>query len=169
MRKSSGNLGAGKRISGFTLVEILVVLAIVGILAGIVVVAINPAKQFRSANDAKRKTDLNKIANAVFQYAVDFKGQFPRDITNAFQEVCLSGNSSSTCGNALTSLDSVATLNGPYIKSLSEDPLPQASRNSAANNVIGTGYRIRLAGTPPDVNIELDAPSQEGGTPIIVP
>ena len=44
--KSKGPARIAKR-GGFTLIEILVVVAIIAILAAIVIIAINPAKRFR--------------------------------------------------------------------------------------------------------------------------
>ena len=50
---------------GFTLLEILLVVAIISILAGIVIVAINPARQLGSTRDAQRKSDIGTIYKAV--------------------------------------------------------------------------------------------------------
>ncbi len=45
--------------SGFTLVEILVVIAIIGLLAGVVLVGLGPARQ--RARDTRRLSDINQI------------------------------------------------------------------------------------------------------------
>lgn len=55
-----------KRMSAFTLVELLVVVAIIGILASVVMVAINNGRA--KARDAKRISDIRQLVNAVELY-----------------------------------------------------------------------------------------------------
>ena len=54
------------RQSGFTIVELLIVIVIIGILAGLVVTQILGATA--KARDTERKTDLDQIANQVEVY-----------------------------------------------------------------------------------------------------
>lgn len=63
--------------SGFTLIEILVVIGMIALLATIVLIAINPAKQFRQGRDTQRSANTNAILNAVGQYIADHKGALP--------------------------------------------------------------------------------------------
>ncbi len=69
-----------KKQSGFTLIEVLVVIGIVAILAAVVLVAINPARQFASANDSQRASNINAILNAIGQFAVDNRGDLPASV-----------------------------------------------------------------------------------------
>ena len=66
-----------KNRKGFTLLEILLVVAALAILAGIVILAINPTKQLGETRDAQRNSDVNAILNAVYQYSIDNNGFYP--------------------------------------------------------------------------------------------
>lgn len=55
---------------GFTLIELLIVIVIIGILAGIVVGVVGTSSR-KKANDAKKKSTVHEIQNALEQYFVD--------------------------------------------------------------------------------------------------
>jgi len=66
-----------KKIKGFTLIEILVVISIIAIVTGVVLVAINPAKRTAQADDVQRLSDVQLILSAVYNYRVDHNWQLP--------------------------------------------------------------------------------------------
>jgi type IV pilus assembly protein PilA len=77
------NSNLSKSIKGFTLIELLVVIGILTVLLSIVLVAINPSRQFSLANNTQRRSDVSALLNAVHQYAADNKGVLPTGITTA--------------------------------------------------------------------------------------
>ena len=63
-----------RNTKGFTLVELLVVLAIIAILVAVIFVALDPAARFAQARDAVRQNDVGEILSAVKLYQVDNGG-----------------------------------------------------------------------------------------------
>ncbi len=76
-----------KKQKGFTLIEILVVMGIIAVLAAIVLIAINPARQFAQARQTQRTSNVNAILNAIGQFVADNKGDFPRDVNAGMDQV----------------------------------------------------------------------------------
>lgn len=76
---------------GFTLIEVLIVIGILAILAGVVLVAINPNRQFEQARDSQRISNVNAILNAVGQYIADNKGTLPASITTSKRDIGSTG------------------------------------------------------------------------------
>jgi len=61
-------MSKSKTMKGFTLIEILVVVALIAILTAITFIAINPAKNFADSRNAQRSSDVVQILNAITQY-----------------------------------------------------------------------------------------------------
>jgi prepilin-type N-terminal cleavage/methylation domain-containing protein len=137
---------------GFTLIELLLVIGIIAILAAIVIVAINPTKQLGNARDAQRRSDVNTILNAVYQYAIDNNGTMPTGIpTGTATEICATGTV--TCGS-FVDLD---VLTGSYLVRVPADPQATGS---------GTDYFIIRDATTNRITVS--APEAEQTTTISV-
>lgn len=65
-----------KNITGFSLIELIIAMTIIGILTTGLLVTINPLTQIQKANDAKRKSDLALVQRALEQYFND-NGFYP--------------------------------------------------------------------------------------------
>lgn len=99
-----------KKLKGFTLIELLVVIAILGILAAAVLVAINPGKRTRQAQDAKRKNDIGALATEIQgYYTTPGQGFYPSTLS--------------------------VLIVGSYLKQMPQDPTirPAADYNYAIN------------------------------------
>lgn len=81
-----GGLGTRRSSGGFTLIELLVVVGVLIALAAIVVVAVNPARQFAQARNAQRANDVSAMLNAVHQHAADNNGTVTTLITTTAQD-----------------------------------------------------------------------------------
>jgi prepilin-type N-terminal cleavage/methylation domain-containing protein len=70
---------------GFTLVELLIVIAIIGVLVAVIFVALDPATRLAQARDAVRQNDVGEILSAIKLYQVDHDGQHLNTIANLSQ------------------------------------------------------------------------------------
>lgn len=80
---------------GFSLIELLVAIAVIGIIAGVILVVINPAQKIAQARDATRKSDMAQIRTALETYFASH-GEYPSVSTSSDSD----GNRLSTNSDA---------------------------------------------------------------------
>ena len=122
--------------SGFTLIELLVVIGVIAILAAIVLVAVNPGRQFAQARDTQRRSDLYSLTNAIYQYAAEHDGNLPdtdgNDATSNFPttSTCIGNGGGcfdlASAGNAAGTDTVVPT----YIAEIPKDPSTGTDANT---------------------------------------
>lgn len=127
------------KIKGFTLIEVLLVISLITILFAIVIIAVNPGRQFQQANNSQRRSDVNAILNAISQFQNDNRGQLPTGITGTTTKIigtATSGcNTGCTVGGVSTTtpaacLDLTAALTPTYLASIPFDPLQSNNSNT---------------------------------------
>lgn len=120
-----------KKVLAFSLLEILLVIAIMSVLAGIILFTLNPAERINLANEAKAVANTKDIEKALRAYILDNGGNTPTGFSTITQsgiyDVCKYGQTTG-CIN----LDSVVSAG--YMANI-----PVDSRNSA---IYTTGYKV---------------------------
>jgi prepilin-type N-terminal cleavage/methylation domain-containing protein len=71
-----------KSEKGFTLVELIIVIAIIAILAAAIFVAIDPARRLHEARNARRVSDIATILDGIKSYQADNAGTHYTTITS---------------------------------------------------------------------------------------
>lgn len=141
-------------LKGFTLIEILVVIALIAILAAITIIAINPQQNFQDSRNTQRSSDVTQILNAVTQYTAR-QGNTITDLGGTGTIPSCTGTGSQIVGSS--NIDLAADLVDEFIVSIPQDPL--------VGNASDTGYRIC---TTAGGRVQVSAPFAEGGVTISV-
>lgn len=115
--------------SGFTVIELLTVMAIIGLLSALAIVAVNGARE--KARIAKAQEDVRSIHKTIAMLEID-TGEWP-DHKNAFEDECgVSDNEicGDGCTYSITDCESGITCDdgyflswrGPYMENIPLDP-----------------------------------------------
>ncbi len=120
---------------GFTIIELSIVIGIFAILTGIVLVAVNPLRQFEMANDNKRQNDINEIFAAIGQYQEDNNGALPPGMTTNMTATEISNTGADIC----------TSLVPKYLASLPEDPSINNGKDITTCTNYDTGYTVSVS------------------------
>lgn len=157
---------------GFTLVELIIVIAIIAILAGAIFVAIDPARRLHEARNARRSADVSTILDAVKKYQADNEGAHYEEITNSNEDtnyvIGTDGSGcSGTCGLLTVDDECIdfADIGSGYLAVIPQDPKDGTEsntgyyfhRSSAGGFTVGAclpeGEGSGGGGTPPTIAV----------------
>jgi prepilin-type N-terminal cleavage/methylation domain-containing protein len=143
---------------GFTLIEIVVAVALVAILAAVTIAILDPVKQFAKGRNTQRWANMNEILQAVGQNAADNKGSFscaagPIPTTTA--------RMAATAGN----YNIAPCLVPVYLPNLPFDPATTSAHYASVADY-NTGYTITQSSTTGRISVS--APAAELGQNISV-
>jgi len=160
---------------GFTLIELLVVIGILAILLTIVLIAINPARQFAQSNNTRRRSDINAMLNAIHQYSVDLRG----DVTALgipVDDPLVAGSEAAVIGSDVAGgqIDICDLLVPTYISALPVDPQDGTDGTTPGTPVsdctaaYNTAYSVVQSNIATNIRITVAAPGAELGDVITV-
>jgi general secretion pathway protein G len=133
------------RKSGFTLIELIIVISIIAVLAGAVLSIINPITLQQRSRDARRKADLEAIRQALELYRAENK-QYPAGSWRY-----------STSGTSW-----ISELVPEYISQLPVDPVNNATRPWVRGNLSYGYYSGGWGGATPGNEYILVAQLEQG-------
>jgi len=88
---------------GFTLIELIIVIAIIAILAAAIFVAIDPARRLNESRNARRWSDITNILDALIKYQVDNDGiHYSTIVALTAGQYSIIGTSGSGCDSGCT-------------------------------------------------------------------
>jgi prepilin-type N-terminal cleavage/methylation domain-containing protein len=140
-----------QRQKGFTLLELLIVMALIAILIGIVIAALNPARQFAIARNSTRYSHINTMMNAISANMAENNGVFTCASAGAVPSTAT--NMADGVGN----YDIAPCLVTEYLSSMPFDPSATGAHWTSETDY-DTGYTIDMDASN---RITIDAPNAE--------
>ncbi len=146
---------------GFTLLELLIVIAIIAILSIALVFLLNPAETLKKARDAQRISDLKTVKTAL---GIMLTASSTPSLDN-FGAICLTSTT-------VAGVNSLNTAGAKIAYSVNPAPslaaaIPSGSDNGTTSFIIGAQYSTATAGKVDGTGwIPVNLKALTGGTPI---
>jgi prepilin-type N-terminal cleavage/methylation domain-containing protein len=157
-----------KYLSGFTLLELLIVVGILGILAVVLLMSLNPSESQKKSRDLKRMKDVSTLQGVIEQYVKD--GNAP---------ICTDGCDSASAGLGVGSQACDTNWMGvdlcKYANTLPVDPTNNTDKTCIGAESGGTAtdpktavcktiYRFKMSGSDYEFNVRQESVSNGSNT-----
>lgn len=116
-----------KNNRAFTLVELLVVVAVLLVLSVVLLTALNPVQQMKKSRDARRRSDLNQYREALEAFASVNNSLYPA--TDCGSSGASSCNGNSVNDNGIFDSAANSALVDEFMSAHLEDPVNDANYN----------------------------------------
>lgn len=157
-------MSAVSKDRGFTLIEILIVIGMLAVLATVVLVAVNPLRQFAQARNSQRQANVSAILNAVSNRIADNRG-----ILNGVDcsvNIPEEGQYIATSDTAGDTVDLRPCLVPAYISDLPYDPEIGSNKCTSdtcngEGEIYNTGYKIAQDPTTSRITVCAEEAAEE--------
>lgn len=130
------NIFFSNKDAGFTLIEMLIVIALISVLSGTLISTIDPTRQIGKARDSTRISHMHAFINAISQYQIYHQGQFPP----ASPDKCCADWDQNPCDGDTTFINDLMV--GEFLRQLLTDP-----KGGLGNSCYGYNYYLYESGS----------------------
>lgn len=147
-----------KTLKAFTLIELIIVIAIIAILAAAIFVAVDPARRLHEARNAVRSSDIATILEAVKKHQVDNEGtlytEIESGITTGEYHVIGDCGSGATCTAIGASIQGdcldLSSIGTNYLAEIPQDPSDSTANESKYYLKKGSNGEITVGACEPE-------------------
>ncbi len=142
------------------LIELLVVIGVIAVLAGLILVVADPQRRFIEARNAQRWSSVDLLLSAFLKYQFDNKGAAPVLLADDVYYMIGTGTDAAGCAaQATTAVKDLAVLAGNYLASIPADPgagtaaktLYYIGRNRNGTIIVGACAPEKVDGSTPKI------------------
>lgn len=145
------------RRSAFTMIELIIVIAIIAILAAAIFVAIDPARRLQESRNAVRSSDVATVLEAVKKFQADNEGTHYTEIDGLTADQysvigTASSGCNSTCGAQTTQAACVdlSGIGSNYLADIPMDPSTGTAANSDYYLMVDSNGAVTVGACDPE-------------------